>query len=255
MNLKIITRKLLTICLTLPLLASGQDKYMFSNKLVDLQFLYNYRVPSGAFGKTYGAFSSVGTGAMFKTKNNWVVSGELNYLFGKEIKEVEILNNLLCSGGYIGSINGAPANYSVFMRGIDAYVKVGRVFGFNKRNMNSGIFVQGGIGYIQHKIKLTPHDNDIPQLDADYVKGYDRLSSGIAFNEFVGYIYHSRNRFVNLYFGLDLMQAQTYNRRTYNYDQASFDLNKKIDYSTSFRFGWMIPIYLNTREENEFQFR
>jgi hypothetical protein len=51
------------------------------------------------------------------------------------------------------------------------------------------------------------------------------------------------------------MQAQTYNRRGYNYDQMSYDSYKKSDFSTSFRFGWMIPIYLNTKEEDEFQFK
>jgi hypothetical protein len=81
------------------------------------------------------------------------------------------------------------------------------------------------------------------------------LSSGLSINEFVGYFHQSQNRLINFYIGVEFMQAQTYNRRGYNYDQMSYDSYKKSDFSTSFRFGWMIPIYLNTKEEDEFQFK
>jgi hypothetical protein len=51
------------------------------------------------------------------------------------------------------------------------------------------------------------------------------------------------------------MQAQTVNRRGFNYDEMKEDKGIKLDQSISFRFGWMIPIYMNTKDENEFQFK
>ncbi|OYU94856.1 MAG: hypothetical protein CFE21_14300 [Bacteroidetes bacterium B1(2017)] len=228
---------------------------MFSNKIANIQIMYNYHIPSGNFGKLYGNFNAIGCGGLLKTKNNWVVSAELNYLFGKEIKELSLLDNLTTSGGYLSSVGGAPGNYLVNMRGISSFVRAGRVLAWNKRNMNSGILIKGGIGIIQHHINLQAQESDIPQIDLNYSKGYDRYSTGIAFNEFIGYSYQSSNRLINFYIGVDLMQAQTQNRRGYNYDKMAYDLGKKNDFSTSFRFGWMIPIYLNTKEENEFQFR
>lgn len=233
----------------------GQDKYLFSNRIVDLQFLYNYHIPSGKIGERYGNFSSVGFGAMHKSKNNWVLGYEFNFLFGLKIKEESILNNLVTSGNYISNTNGFPGNYSVNMRGLTSFVKGGRLFGLNKYNMNSGILVLGGVGLLNHRINFQSQEGNTPPIDADYKKGYDRFSSGIAFNQFIGYIYHSQNRFINLFFGVDFTQALTYNRRGFNYDTGEFDKNRHMDFTTSFRFGWTIPIYVNTREQNEFQFK
>lgn len=238
-----------------PIISLGQNQYIFSNRIFNIQFLYNYHSPSGDFSKTFGNFNSIGFGGLFKSKNNWVLGVELNYLFGKEVKTNSILNNLGSSGGYLSSTFGDPGNFSVGMNGWAGFIKGGRVIGLSKRNMNSGILLTAGIGFLQHKVKLTSHDGNIPSLDKNYVRGYDRFSNGIAFSEFVGYSYQSRNRLVNFYFGLELIQAKTYNRRGYNYDQMAEDKGLKTDLSTSLRFGWMIPIYLNTKEQDEFQFR
>lgn len=255
-RLKIIKLSLFLICLS-PLVLSAQEekKYLFSNKIFNLQFLYNYHIPSGDFAKTYGHFSTIGFGGLLKTKNNWIMAGEVSYLFGSDIKELDLLNNLISSGGYISSTGGSPGNYSVNMRGYTSYIGGGRLFAINKRNMNTGFMVKGGVGLLIHRINFVSQERNIPQLDENYAKGYDRYSSGISLNQFVGYYHQSQNRLINFYIGMEFMQAQTYNRRGYNYDQMKFDTAKKTDFSTSFRFGWMIPIYLNTKEEDEFQFR
>ncbi|MBU3663313.1 MAG: hypothetical protein FGM41_08980, partial [Bacteroidetes bacterium] len=99
---------------------SAQDKYLFSNKIIDLQFLYNYQIPGGNIAKRFGNFSSVGFGAMHKSKTNWILGYELNYLFGDNLKETNMLDQLITSGGYISSTSGVPGNYSVNMRGISS---------------------------------------------------------------------------------------------------------------------------------------
>ncbi len=235
--------------------SNAQDKYLFSNKIVDLQFLYNYHIPGGKIAERYENFSSVGFGGMLKAKNNWVLGYELNYLFGQNIKEETILNQLVTSGNYIANADGYPANYSVNMRGISSFVRGGRLFSVKKFNQNTGFLILGGVGLLNHRINFQSQEGNAPSIDSDYKKGYDRFSSGIAFNQFVGYIYHSQNRYVNLFIGMDFMQAFTYNRRGFNYDTQQFDKERYLDLTTSFRFGWTIPIYMNTKEQNEFQFR
>jgi hypothetical protein len=37
--------------------------------------------------------------------------------------------------------------------------------------------------------------------------------------------------------------------REFNYDTKQYDLANKQDNITSFRFGWMIPIYLSNKNE------
>lgn len=235
--------------------AQTPDKYLFSNKIFNLQFLYNYHKPEGNYAKTFGNYSGIGFGGMLKTKNNWIFSGEGNFLFGSEIRATSILDQLVTSGAYISSASGNPGNYIVNMRGYSFYLEGGRIFAWNKKNMNSGILVKSGIGFLQHKIGFTLKENNIPQLDENYAKGYDRLSNGISLNQFIGYNHQSINRLINFYIGVAFMQAQTANRRGFNYDEMKFDKANKIDQSVSVRFGWMIPIYLNTKDENEFQFR
>ncbi|MFY8190050.1 MAG: hypothetical protein ACOVK9_03725 [Bacteroidia bacterium] len=253
-------RKFLIIVLFMvwkPFFGSAQtpDKYMFSNKIFNLQFLYNYHRPAGDYAKTYGNYSGVGFGGMLKTKKNWTFSGEANFLFGTDILATDILNQLVTSGGYISSTSGNPGNYIVNMRGYSFYLQGGRVFGWNKKNMNSGILVKGGVGFLQHKIGFILKENNMPQLNENYARGYDRLSNGISTNQFIGYNHQSINRLINFYVGVEFMQAQTVNRRGFNYHEMEFDKGSKFDQSVSFRFGWMIPIYLNTRDENEFQFK
>jgi hypothetical protein len=240
-----------------PSLGSSQtrDKYLFSNKIFNLQFLYNYHRLGGDYAKTFGDYSSVGFGGMLKTKNNWVLSGEGNFLFGSDIRATSILDQLVTSGGYISSASGNPGNYKVNMRGLSFYLQGGRVFAWNKKNMNSGILLKGGIGFLQHKIGINLNEKNIPQLDENYAKGYDRLSNGVSFNQFIGYNHQSVNRLINFYAGIEFMQAQTVNRRGFNYDEMKVDKGVKLDQSISFRFGWMIPIYMNTKDENEFQFK
>jgi hypothetical protein len=255
--MKVFILKIILFFLTIILTQNGiaQNKYLFSNKITDLQFLYNYHIPSGKIAERFGNFSSVGAGAMLKSKNNWVLGYELNYLFGQKIKEETILNQLVTSGNYISNTDGFPANYSVNMRGISSFVRAGRLISVKKFNQNTGFLLLGGIGLLNHRINFQTQEGNAPPIDADYQKGYDRFSSGIAFNQFVGYIYHSQNRFVNLFLGIDFTQAFTYNRRGFNYDTQQFDKQRHLDVTTSFRFGWTIPIYMNTREQNEFQFK
>lgn len=257
---RILISLILLVCILgkLPQVASQDvDKYLFSNKIFNLQFGYNFHVPSGDIAKTYGNFNTVGAGGLFKLKNNWVISGEFNYLFGANILKPQLFDNLITSGsnGYISSVSSVPANYSVNMRGFTGFVKGGRLFAWNKHNMNSGILVNAGLGFLQHRINIQTQQLDIPQLDVNYKKGYDRFSNGLAFSEFIGYSYQSQNRLINFYLGLEFIQATTYNRRGYNYDERAYDKGAKKDFTTSFKFAWMIPIYLNTKEENEFQFR
>jgi hypothetical protein len=248
---------LLLFNLTINLYAqnSNYDKYAFTNRIFNIQFLVNQQSSGGDMSKSFGNHNSIGFGGLYKTKNNWLLSAEGNYLFGNSIKDLDILNNLVNGSGYISNNNGSPANYSVNMRGYSLFAKGGRIFSLSKTKKNSGIIVQAGFGFLQYKINFQTQNNDVPQLNEEYFKGYDRLTNGIAFNQFLGYYYHSPNRLINFYAGFDFTQANTKNRRGYLYDKKEFDSANKKDFIYAFRIGWMIPIYLHAKNEDEFNFR
>lgn len=81
----------------------------------------------------------------------------------------------------------------------------------------------GGVGILQHKIRIEHQDNKIPQLEGDYLKGYDRLSNGLMVHQFVGYFHMSNNRLINFFVGAEAWQGFTKNRRDLNFDTKMHD--------------------------------
>ena len=224
------------------------------NKMFSFQFHYTYEQPGGDMATRFGQIHNVGSGVMFKTRNHWMAAFDLSYEFGY-VKSLDFLYNLTNSAGYISNTNGQPANYSVSMRGSSLFLKFGRIFPLSAYNRNSGIIIMAGGGFYASKINIYTARNDIAPLTPELKKGYDRLSSGAALTQFIGYIFYSENRFYNFYAGFDFVQAFTVNRRGYNYDTMQADTKQKLDMLTGIRVGWIIPIYLTSGKEEEFNYR
>ncbi|PLX14029.1 MAG: hypothetical protein C0594_00545, partial [Marinilabiliales bacterium] len=119
----------------------------------------------------------------------------------------------------------------------------GRVISIDKKNPNSGILFNVGGGILQHKIHIEVEYNNTPQIQGDYVKGYDRLTNGFAMSEFIGYIYFSDNKILNFYGGFEFIQAFTQSRRSYDYFSMTRDTKKRTDLLYSIKIGWIIPLY------------
>jgi hypothetical protein len=232
-----------------------ERKYSLSNKIADINIGYNYQVPSADLINRFGNFNSIYIGASLKTRGQWFMSIEANYMFGSEIKEVNILNNVSNSSGVINDMSGNPGKYSVGMRGYGFYGRIGRIFPISRYNKNGGFLAMAGAGYMFHWINFNIPQDNIPQIGPDYQKGYDRLSAGLAYNLFAGYMFHSQNRLLNFYAGVDLTNAYTQSVRGYNFDEMKKDEANRFDQIISLRFGWLIPIYLNTKDENEFEYK
>ena len=117
-------------------------------------------------------------------------------------------------------------------------------------NPNSGIIIKAGVGYIQHWIRIRINeDKTIPSFEGDYAKGYDRLSSGLAISEFIGYLYMGNTRVLNFFVGFEFMQSWTTNRREVNFDTGMKDDGNRFDALNGFKIGWIIPIYKRTPKE------
>ena len=112
--------------------------------------------------------------------------------------------------------------------------------------------LQAGVGYIQHKIRIEIPGEDVFQLQAGYKQGYDKLHSGLALQQFIGWHYMQYNQhYVNFNVGLELIEGFTKNRRGYNYDTQSYDNSKKLDIFAGLKFTWFIPRYLAFRDGKE----
>jgi len=119
----------------------------------------------------------------------------------------------------------------------------GYVFPIIGPNPNSGLMIAAGPVFFQHRILIDYRDASLPQLEGDYLKGYDRLTNGYGLNEFIGYIHYGRRKLINFYVGFDFMQTWTTNKRGFNYDKGVADNKIRNDNLIGFRFGWVLTLY------------
>ena len=154
----------------------------------------------------------------------------------------------------ITDINGDIAALVVFPRGFSSNLTIGKILPIFNVNNNSGIFIHGGVGFLLHKMKIETNEQVVPQLELDYKKGYDRLTTGINFHQFLGYNFMSSTGGYHFYGGFYAQQGLTKNRRDLFYDRPDEEVSKdtRLDVQMGLKLGWVIPIY--KRQPKEFYF-
>ncbi|CAN5298135.1 hypothetical protein BH09BAC5_BH09BAC5_15130 [soil metagenome] len=209
-----------------------------------LGFSYAFQIPGGDLAQRFGSNSSSGIALNYKTKNNWTYGVQWTYLFGKQLRGADPLDSIETVDGFIIDKEGKYADIREFERGFTLGLSAGKVFNcFLSPNKNSGFMLSGGIGFMQHKIKIYDNGARSPQLNKQTLKGYDRLTSGIMTTEFAGYYYLSRNRYVNFFAGLEFNQGFTKSQRSWDYSLMAADTQQRIDLLSGVRVGWILPLY------------
>lgn len=215
---------------------------------------YGFNLTSGDLAETHGNFSHIGFFAGYKTARNWVYGVDASYMFGNDVRTVGLFDHLVDSKGNITDQNGDNAQVFVYSRGLHANVNVGKILPILSPNPNSGIYINAGVGFLAHKIRVETQEQVVPTLELDYRKGYDRLAQGVNFSQFLGYSFMANEGFVKFYAGFYVQEGLTHNKRTVYFDQpdtpVSTDLRYDIQYGM--RVGWLIPIY--KRKPKDFYF-
>ena len=220
-----------------------------SVNILQVEANYSFCFPSGNLAERFGVNSTVGVGLTYKLKSNWTLGFEMSYIFGSKIKEDTILKNLCVQSGHIINKYGEYGEINLSERGYFAGLKFGKLFPVTNYNDNSGIIVNVGGGFMQHKILIENKDNNTPPVLDEYKKGYDRLTNGISFREFIGYQHLSNNTYLNFYAGFEFYQAFTQCRRIYNFDTMQRDDTKRKDLMYGIRAGWILPLYKRNPEK------
>ena len=127
--------------------------------------------PGGDLSDRFGENTTVGLGFFHKTPSQWIFEGQGNFMFGNKIEEKNILSAISTSTGAIIAADGRFADVRLFERGYQIGVNVGKLFPFKKPNPNSGLVLKIGPTFMQHKIKIDPIGNNVPQLTKEYRKG------------------------------------------------------------------------------------
>lgn len=202
------------------------------------------QVPSGDLSARFSNNMNVSGGLDWLTEQkNWIFGIEGYYLFGTEVKE-NVLQRLQNQDGFIVGSNGELANVQLRERGFYVGGRIGKLFTLSAKNPRSGIRATLGAGLLQHKIRVQDDPVvAVSQLSGDQKEGYDRLTNGFAFNEFIGYQLLSTNKRVNFTVGFEFTQGFTKNRRDVNYDALKNEQESRLDLLWGIRANWIIPFY------------
>ena len=233
--------RLLVFILTLiPSIWFAQMDSSFALPLVEIHFGGHF--PAGDLSQRYGPNLNAGGSFMYKTKKNYLFGVEGNYFFGRNVKE-DVLVNLKSSGGFVIDNEGYPADLRVTERGTGFHLTCGKVFGLLSANPNSGLVVSAGVGYMQHKIHLYDAQQRVAAVSGNLKYGYDRLSNGYSFTQFIGYMFLSENKMLNFIAGFEAYEGFTQSVRKLNYDTGLPDTKKRTDILYGLRIGWILPLY------------
>ena len=242
-----ISAALFFLCLSLCTDAQNvRDSVLFAPMV---KFSYAVHLPGGDLSKRFGINSAVGLNFSIKTRSSLFFGADGSFVFGNNIKENGILDSLKTSTGFIINQNGNPAIVRLFERGFTVSLHVGKLFPLWSPNKNSGLLIYAGPAYFQHKIGIDDIGRQSAQLAGNYLKGYDRLSSGFGLHEFIGYVYLGSNRMINFFAGFDLIQAFTKSQRSFDYDLMKADIEKRLDILSGIRVGWILPLYKKNTQQ------
>lgn len=199
----------------------------------------------------FGFTNQIGLEACYKLDNNFYFSFSPRFLFGNTVREriAASVTTLVGSEetGYSTQAIGADGRFyqvRLWERGIVFPLTVGKIIPiFPKHNPNSGLFVEAGAQFIQHKVQIDVVGGGVPHLAGEYQAGYDRLTNGFGVVEAIGYRFYSNKKLLNFHFGFEFSQNFTESRRDFNFDLGRRDDRKRMDLLYGFRIGWVFPIY------------
>lgn len=224
--------------------ASGQNAELNKGNAFIFQIAYGFQWPAADLSDRFGMNNQVGLGTEFMTeKSNLIFGIESSYLFGDRVK-TDVLAGLRIAEGFLIGNDRAIADIQLRQRGFYLGGMAGKLIPISAKEPRSGIRLTLGAGLLQHKIRIQDDPQRVvASLTDTYKKGYDRLSNGLAFQAFSGYQMLSKDRRINFYAGLEVCLGFTQNRRSFNFDTRTQDLNVYQDVLFGIRAGWMIPVY------------
>jgi len=220
-------------------------------KMLNMNVTYSGLIPAGDMGKRFGYTSTLGMDLSYKLANNFYFSVGVNYLFGGKVKEDTILKNILADNGQLIGNNGSYVNVRLQEAGFVVPFSVGKIIPMKgiSPNKNSGLYVEVGGQFIQHKIAIQTAQSRVYAASDAYKKGYDRLTNGFGVKEAIGYRFYDSKGFYNFDIGFVFSQNFTQNRREVNIDTGIKDETKRMDLLQGFRVSWIYPIYQRAPEK------
>ena len=226
---------------------------LLSAKTQDQQILidYSYQIPIGSLSEDFGHNSSIGMSYMI-LKNNIITGVEGSFMFGNNIKNEDILSNITTNEGFLINSSGELNQVIFYQRGFNSHILFGKKL---KKDPNklTGLYIYGGLGYIDHKIRIEADRSHLPQINDDYIKGYDNYSRGVSTKLYVNYMYLDKRKYATYNFGINFINAFIKNQRPYSFNEMSpNNQDWKLNQLIGMTIGVIIPI--NRKNEEKFHY-
>jgi hypothetical protein len=205
-------------------------------------------VPAGNLSERFGLSGLAGATLSWKNGHNWLFEVGGEFLFGSDVREDTILNGITTDSGFVIGLDGLLYEPLLYERGFVGSVGLGKIIPVSVHYPNSGIMLGLRATFLQHKIfySIKPDEN-VPQLNKEMRKGYDRLTNGWGLSEEIAWHNMSRSGLINFRIGLELIQAFTKNRRAYNFDAMVPDTETRMDLLFNLKIRWILPIWVRPR--------
>jgi len=230
---------------------SVNDENFLNIGMKNLSFGYGMEFPFGELADRYSSNLKFTVGAERITKSNWIYGIEFAFMFGDTVKEDPLAPLRLSNDELLGADN-AYADVFLRQRGAFLGVNFGKIISL-KKNSRSGLRITGAIGLLAHKIRIVDESRSLPQIEEQYLKGYDRLTRGFALREFVGYQHISEDKRINFYIGLEFTQGFTKHVRAINFDTGlPPDPSPRFDGLVSLKAAWVLPFFDDFVDEQIF---
>lgn len=210
---------------------------------------FGVQLPGGEFAKRFNSSYTLGGGLTYKMRSNFILGGEGHFIWSDRINQDGLLTGLLTERGEVINQNGEYAFIRTGLRGFYMGLNFGKQWPVIGPNPNSGLFVTGGLGFTEYRIRFDVEDKLAPQLREDYEKLYDQRTNGLTLTESIGYRHLGQSRMVNFFIALDVRQGFTRNRRDYNLDLGGGQPDAQFDMWYGARIGWSLPIYQRAGDE------
>jgi len=211
----------------------------------------------------YGPFSTAGDIAD-RFGSGWSIDGGVSFVpqtpnlefglraqfgFGDQVKE-DPLASLRTEQGFLIGTQRDPAGIQLRHRQFFIGPSVGYTLKIGT-NQRAGLHLKSTFGYLFHKIRYQKDPlQRVPQLDENFLPGYDRLTGGFAIHQFIGYQQLALDGILNFYVGGEITAGFTKHLRQLNYDTGlPPSQDGRTDLILGLKAGLIIPFYLGEGRE------
>ena len=222
------------------------DEVRNKGSLIGTHLTFGVHLPFGDMADRFGLDGDFGGTAEYMTAGNFLFGVEGSYFFGADVKEDPLSILRTPEGDIIGN-NRLVASVALRERGFYVGGMAGKLFVLNGKR--SGIRFTFGAGVLRHRIRIQDDNSSVTQLTGDYKKGYDRLTGGLALNQFLGWQHLAANRRSNWMIGFEFNEGFTQTLRDWDFTERRKLDGKRLDLRIGIRVAWTLPFYQGKANE------